>query len=297
MTAEMIARALGGRKTGGSWMARCPAHNDQNPSLSIGETTSGKILVHCHAGCDQRLVIAVLRQRGLWQRKGLDRISSGVRRPDTTTRNHRGEAARTRVALGIWHDSKPPADTLVEIYLSARGLALPLTADLRFHAGLKHPSGGKWPAMVALVRRGTDGTPLGIHRTFLAQDGSGKAPVEPTKMMLGRCRGGAVRLSGSGDELAVGEGIETCLAVIQATGSQAWAALSCSGLRGLDLPASIGEVLVLADGDKPGEAASRDCARRWKREGHLVRIANPPQGLDFNDLLLGDASHLKVEAA
>jgi putative DNA primase/helicase len=44
-------------------------------------------------------------------------------------------------------------------------------------------------------------------------------------------------------------------------------------------------VIVLADGDEPGEAAARDCARRWKRDGRRVRIARPPQGMDFNDLL------------
>ena len=37
-------------------------------------------------------------------------------------------------------------------------------------------------------------------------------------MMLGPCRGGAVRLADSGDVLMVGEGIETCLAAMQATG-------------------------------------------------------------------------------
>lgn len=31
----------------------------------------------------------------------------------------------------------------------------------------------------------------------------------------------------------------------------------------------------------------RDCARRWLREGRRVRIARPPQGMDFNDLLEG----------
>lgn len=35
MTAEAIAKALGGRKAGGSWTARCPAHDDRTPSLSI----------------------------------------------------------------------------------------------------------------------------------------------------------------------------------------------------------------------------------------------------------------------
>ena len=44
--------------------------------------------------------------------------------------------------------------------------------------------------MVALVTRGSDGTPVAIHRTFIALDGVGKAPVDQAKMMLGPCRGG-----------------------------------------------------------------------------------------------------------
>lgn len=181
-----------------------------------------------------------------------------------------------------------PADgTLVETYLASRGLHLPPPNTLRFHTGLKHPSGGIRPAMVALVTRGADDAPLAIHRTFLSRDGRGKAPIEPQKMMLGPCRGGAVHLGVPGDVLMVGEGIETCLAAMLATGHLAWAALSTSGLRTLDLPRDVRDVIVLADGDDPGEAAARDCAWRWKREGRRVRIARPPQGMDFNDTLMG----------
>jgi putative DNA primase/helicase len=61
MNAEAIARALGGRKTGSTWMARCPGHEDRDPSLSIDYAKNGKVLVCCHAGCDQRDVIAALR--------------------------------------------------------------------------------------------------------------------------------------------------------------------------------------------------------------------------------------------
>jgi hypothetical protein len=139
--------------------------------------------------------------------------------------------------------------------------------------------------MVALVTRGRDDVPLAIHRTFLSPDGAGKAPIEPARMMLGPCRGGAVRLAAPGNPLLIGEGIETCLAAMQATGHSAWAALSTSGLRALDLPRTVREVIVLADGDDAGEAAADDCARRWTREGRRVRIALPPPGRDFNDLL------------
>jgi putative DNA primase/helicase len=89
--------------------------------------------------------------------------------------------------------------------------------------------------MVAVVARGSDDTPLAIHRTFLARDGDCKAPIEGQKMMLGPCRGGAVRLAPATDALMVGEGIETCLAAMQAIGNPTWAALSISGLRALDL--------------------------------------------------------------
>jgi hypothetical protein len=139
--------------------------------------------------------------------------------------------------------------------------------------------------MVALVTRGIDDVPLAIHRTFLARDGASRAPIEPQKMMLGPCRGGVVGLASLGGVLMVGEGIETCLAAMQATGHPTWAALSTTGLKTLDLPEDVRDVIVLADGDAAGEAAARDCAWRWKREGRRVRIARPPQGMDFNDML------------
>jgi hypothetical protein len=115
--------------------------------------------------------------------------------------------------------------------------------------------------------------------------------------MLGPCRGAAVRLAVPGDLLMVGEGIETCLAAMQATGRPALAALSTSGLRALDLPDAVREVVVLADGDDAGEAAAQDCAHRWKREGRFVRIARPLRGCDFNDLLLSRVPPIEEAAA
>ena len=57
------------------------------------------------------------------------------------------------------------------------------------------------------------------------------------------------------------------------------------------------DVIVLADGDDAGEAAARDCAWRWKREGRHVRIARPPQGMDFNDLLVGRVPRIEEGVA
>ena len=58
MTAEDIAKVLGGRRAGPGWMARCPAHNDREPRLSIHQAVM--VLVRCHAGCEQARVITAL---------------------------------------------------------------------------------------------------------------------------------------------------------------------------------------------------------------------------------------------
>jgi len=192
---------------------------------------------------------------------------------------------RTRYALDVWEATSPAQGTLVETYLRSRGITVEPPLAIRFHPGLQHPGGYSWPAMVALVTDGVSEEPVAVHRTFLARDGNGKAAVEQQKMMLGPCKGGVVRLAPHGDTLLVGEGIETCLSAMQASGTPTWAALSTSGLRGLALPPAIHSVTILADGDEAGEAAARDAGGRWVRERRRVRVARPPKGADFNDLL------------
>jgi hypothetical protein len=43
----------------------CPVHADRSPSFAIGQG-SGRLLVHCFAGCNQETVIDALRTRALW---------------------------------------------------------------------------------------------------------------------------------------------------------------------------------------------------------------------------------------
>ena len=68
---ETIAKALGNAKqVNGQWVASCPVpghgqgNGDKNPSLSITES-EGKVLFHCHGGCDQRDVFDAVRSRDL----------------------------------------------------------------------------------------------------------------------------------------------------------------------------------------------------------------------------------------
>lgn len=49
---EILSRFEGvEQKAPDSWMARCPAHGDTNPSLSIMLKPDGKVLMHCFTGC------------------------------------------------------------------------------------------------------------------------------------------------------------------------------------------------------------------------------------------------------
>ena len=47
---QFLDRLEGVRGRDGKFMARCPAHDDRGPSLSIGEGDRGSVLIHCFAG-------------------------------------------------------------------------------------------------------------------------------------------------------------------------------------------------------------------------------------------------------
>jgi hypothetical protein len=66
---DAIVRALDARKSGEGYAAKCPAHKDRDPSLSISKP-NGKVLLKCHAGCSQDAVIDALRTRGVWPKSG-----------------------------------------------------------------------------------------------------------------------------------------------------------------------------------------------------------------------------------
>ena len=61
MTFEQILERLdGARQNGSGWIARCPAHKDRTPSLSIRRAEDGRTLLHCHAGCEAVAITASL---------------------------------------------------------------------------------------------------------------------------------------------------------------------------------------------------------------------------------------------
>jgi putative DNA primase/helicase len=281
-TAAQLAERLGLAESGDAFIGNCPCCGYERAFSVVYRNE--KTLFHCHAGCTQEEVIQALRG---WEDWGSPTHQGVETPPDlpVVPSPPREQSSSLEAAQAMWHRSQPARGTIVQTYLHTRGYLGPIPSALRYVTG-KHPSDGQFhPLMLAAaVLAGDPPKFAGIHRTFLREDGLGKAPLNPDKMTLGAIRGAGVPLAPPGPKLAVSEGIETGLSVQQATGIPAWAAVSAGGMQALVLPAGVREVIIAADADEVGMKAAQAAARRWHDEGRTVRIAKPPEGHDFNDL-------------
>lgn len=57
---EILARLEQPRRTGDQWAARCPAHHDRAPSLTVAHGEDGRVLLRCHAGCTTDQIVHAL---------------------------------------------------------------------------------------------------------------------------------------------------------------------------------------------------------------------------------------------
>ncbi len=281
---EVLLDRLDGVRPKGpdSWMARCPAHPDRNPSLSVS-VKDGRVLVHCFAGCAPEAVLGAV---GLtW--KDLREPDPWTWRPPSPSRPRpRPEPEREDPSPeyrekweALWEEAEP-AHPLLRRYLRARGLPLepPPTLRLAFR-------GEDEPLMVARVEG--EGGLLGLHLTLLEPDGLGRK--EKRLARGSKPKGGAIRLFPleEGQPLALAEGVETALAVRVATGWPVWATIAAPFMKEVVLPPEVKEVVVAADHDPAGIDAAKSLARRLLREGRRVRIAVPPEeGEDWLNVLV-----------
>jgi putative DNA primase/helicase len=195
--------------------------------------------------------------------------------------------------LRPWFKASPIREgSPVDTYLRNRGLIITVSEakSLRSHPHLWHwPSRSCWPALVALVRS-ADGHKRCVQQTFLAVDGSGKAPVDKARLFpAGAPLVGAGVWFGEATadcELIIGEGVESTLSAMRLFDATAGcAALSTSGFVSLVLPPTIGRVRILADYDGAGLSAAHQVARRWRGEGRAVRVSRAThRGCDANDV-------------
>jgi hypothetical protein len=252
--------------------------------LTVADGRNGRLVLDCKKSACAFLDILALA--------GLR--SGDYMPPDAATlaqreAEQRAEAEkRAAQAKRLWQEAQPIAGTVAEAYLRGRGITCELPRTLRFHGACWHgPTAKRYPALVAAVQGA--GLPA-VHRTYLRADGSGKAAIDPDKMMLGGTQGGAVRLSDGPSRLVVTEGIETGLSLLCGLldgPATLWAALSTSGLRGLHLPTQPGRLTIATDGDAPGREAGHALAERAHALGWQVGILDPGTGRDFNDILTG----------
>lgn len=114
----------------GRWTARCPAHGDRTPSLSLAEGRESPVVLHDHGGCPAEDVLATL---GLSWAEVLD----GGERCAPIDRRRRMSSRRTATAWavgpeypsleqvsGLWNACIPVrADPEASAWLVSRGLA------------------------------------------------------------------------------------------------------------------------------------------------------------------------------
>lgn len=288
--AEHITRALQGKWYRRYGVAFCPVHsNTRTPALRLADGSDGRLLIRCSVGCTFGEVLDGLRSRGLVEGRGRLPLHDTAELARRRAVEEAEAVKRERQAVSVWREAAPIGGTLAETYLRSRGITCDLPDTLRFHPACWHPTARRFPAMVALVE-GCDR--LAVHRTYLREDGLGKAGAAPDKAMLGSVAGGAVRLSEGTGPLAVAEGLETALSLVSGLlkgPASVWAALSTSGMQILRLPPCGGRLIVATDGETAGRAAGHALAERAVALGWSVSLSPAPDGSDWNDVLCGKA--------
>jgi hypothetical protein len=285
--AREITLSLGGkwhRKYGAAPCPVCQSGREKaQNALTIADGQNGSLVLDCKkSAC---AFLDILAAAGV--------TSGSYKSPDPETLAKREaeqlKEAKKRAAQArsVWSEALPIDGTVAETYLRGRGITCPLPKSLRFHPKCWHSATAKrYPAMVAAVQ----GNQLAaVHRTYLKADGSGKAEIEPAKMMLGATKRAAVRLSESRKGLVVAEGIETALSLssgLLSAPAAIWAALSTSGMRGLALPSHAGHLTIASDGEQAGREAANALAARANDLGWQVTLLPAPDGLDWNDVLM-----------
>lgn len=292
-------------KRSGDWSTGCcPFHGEKNPSFAVRHSTQRFNCFGCGAhgdcfdfvqkidGLDFKAALARLAaDAGV---EGGRRYAKAVAPVRTASAGKQPPGGHEFAARKIWKDCRPLAGSQGEAYFRARGITLPLPSPtLRFHPGLRHgPSGLVLPAVVAAVCD-RDRKIVGIWRIYLDPKEPKKAEVAPARMGLGPAARCAVRLAPLTDTIAVTEGIETGLAVLQMRPEwTVWSVLSAGGFRSFDPPPGTRRVAFCRDNDQASAVASMIRATELTEQGIQAACFTPEQGgkgFDFNDVLVSAA--------
>ncbi len=215
----------------------------------------------------------------------------GIRRPISESSSQQRDAAAAR----LFAAARPISGTPVDDYLRSRGIDPAITPHaLRFHPNCYcRSSDGRQrltlPAMLAAVTDNADRI-TGLMRTYLAADGSQKAPVDAPRRAMGALAGNGVRFGPTAEVMAAGEGVETMLSLRMAIPTMSMiAALSAAHLAAIVPPAQLRRLYIAADGDAAGRNAAARLAERLNAQA-IETIYLTPRCKDFNDDLIADGA-------
>jgi hypothetical protein len=158
---------------------------------------------------------------------------------------------------------------------------------LRFHAQCpwRDENTGKTiflPALVVPFTSIDDNKFVGIHRVALDLTG-----LKIGRKMFGVIARAAIKFDQAGDTLAIGEGIETCLAARELGYKPAWALGNAGAISFFPVLEGVKVLQILGERDKANARAIQFCGTRWIGTGRRVRIVMPKNGNDINDALIG----------
>ncbi|WP_374407447.1 CHC2 zinc finger domain-containing protein [Pelagerythrobacter sp.] len=276
-------------RAGKEWKACCPFHSDRTPSFTVFDDGKRYQCFGCGAHGDVLDFVGAMHGVGLVEAAAM--LTGGnvpkvdvPRLPPANDVSDRVDEART-----IWRAADPVDGTPAEAYLRWRGIRIDAPLNLRFARLPYGRRGREYPCLVACVS--SPGGPLqGIQRTYLADDGRGKADVPKPKLSLGRVSSGAIRLGPAAAKMVVCEGLEDGLTLQQELGVSVWAAAGASMLPSMRFPDQVRVVAVGGDGDHAGRLAAAKAAQAFAERGLATRTFFPvAPHKDFNDELRGRA--------
>ncbi|MGI9376006.1 MAG: DUF7146 domain-containing protein [Tsuneonella suprasediminis] len=275
--AASIVKSLGGTWKSSGAMCRCPAHDDQHPSLSV-RVGEHSILFKCFAGCSTIDVIRSLRT----DRRPIPKADAET---DLVHADGREWQLAGRIRA-LWKEARPITDMPASAYMALRGFSGPHPA-LRYHDHVPLGRGVDVrfrPALLAAVE--ADAGVIALERLFLdSRTGLPAKDLDPPKLMLGRPRGGTVRFGAATDVLGLAEGWETAWSAHLLLGIPVWAALGADRFPLVTVPERVERLFVLHDNDRTGRRGAGRARQAHARDGRSIDPLPPPHGFnDWNDL-------------
>ena len=320
------------QRNGAGYLTLCPVHGNVNtPALAVKDTGDQDVDVYCHAGCDWKDIKDRFRQDGLlpeWKPKRMQTATSTRKTrkkeqqspPVTATSpasSSDGQAGKDteepeKESL-IWKRASKDNLDHARKYFAGRAITIDLPVCIRWHSYTDRKTSEPTHIIVAAASKPADTAVYAVQRLFIDIETHRKTGAK----MFGPCEGRGIWFNRKGDhsEILIGEGIETVLSAMQATGKNGVAALSTSGMKALEIPEATETIYILVDSDPvrdneaasmPGQKAAYITAQQFtaSRPGRQAFLISPddtcfsssPNKIDFNDLLKADSSGATIRA-